>query len=130
MTASMAVALCCIDQYFRDKPTEEWLHVPSYLSSRTWSAVARSAVVRGGDWAKLVYWELIQPKSEAREDDSARSGLYKITPKGRDFVAQKLTVPRYVFIYNSVALGHEGPDISIKDALGTQFDYAALMGAE
>ena len=133
ITSSMAAALIHIHNYFlseekKAKRTEatppEWLHVPGYLS-RVYGGVG----TRGGDWAKLKYWQLLDPKEdELRADGSHRVGLWKITPNGRLFVRDALKVPKYVYLYDGQINGTEGPQIGIKDALKTKFNYDQLMG--
>lgn len=82
----------------------------------------------GGDFAKLVYWGLIEEKPKEEDETTSRtSGYWKITNKGRYFVERQKTIPTYARIYDSRLLGLTGPEIDIKEALGTKFDYEELM---
>lgn len=128
MTASMAYALVLIYRHFTAAgPFATWLHVPTYLSN-----VAQwSVTVRGGDWAKLVHWGLIEERrDELREDGSSRTGWYRITSDGKLFVQRKLKVKKYVHIYDGQKLPREVPEeIDIADALRKKFNYEELMAS-
>lgn len=82
-----------------------------------------------GDFSKLECWGLILRESHVQGDDGKRtSGMWKITDKGRDFIAGKTLVPQYAFIYNGDLLELGGVDIHIQHALGKKFDYREIMG--
>jgi hypothetical protein len=124
ITRSMAYSLILIDRHFQKDPVKAWLHVPSYLT-RT-SIVG--AAIRGGDWAKLVHWGLLEEKPEIRKDGSPRAGYYKITERGSAFARGEIRIPKFVFIYASRVLNRPSPEtISVQEALGAAFDYRALM---
>lgn len=73
LSSSMAAALILIRRAFRKQ--SDWLHVPDYLSE----VATEGAIVRGGDWAKLTHWKLIEAKpDETRKDGSRRVGLYRL----------------------------------------------------
>jgi len=57
----------------------------------------------------------------------ASSGLWQPTELGRAFAANKVTVKRYVYVYNNTALEFEGSEIGISDALGDKYNYAEIM---
>lgn len=125
MTGTMAHALILIYRHFLDRNVGEWLHVPTYLTAMS----GLGPMARGGDWAKLVHWGLILEKGDVRDDGSNRAGYYKITDEGRQFVECRIKVFKYVWIYNGVAFARDMdcPLVSIRDVLGTRFDYAELM---
>ena len=124
ITSSMAYVLILLERHFRKFP-KDWLHVPSYLTK----TCKIGSAVRGGDWAKLVHWDLIVKKPELREDKSRRNGKYKLGPKAVSFVRGRLELPRYAYIYNGTLLRMSEEKITIHDALkrSNRFDYAALM---
>jgi len=83
-----------------------------------------------GDWAKLKYWGLIEEKPDVRDDGSPRVGYWKMTPLGRQFARRQVKVPSHVYIYNGEALQRAVEEqITIDDALGTEFSYDEIMGA-
>jgi hypothetical protein len=129
LNAALAHALLLISQRLPQREDEVWFHVPTFLASQT-----SSATIRGGDWAKLVYWELIEPMPAVRTDGSKRSGYYRITTKGIQFAADKITLPKYAYVYNQTLYGlsdgikYPKETTTIKEALGTKFNYGELMG--
>lgn len=82
----------------------------------------------GGDFAKLRFWGLIE---EYVNDDPTKrtSGYWRITDKGRQFVQRKITVSKYVLIYNKEFYGFQGAQVFIDDCLGKRFNYTELMAA-
>jgi hypothetical protein len=126
---SMAYVLMLIASHFLGDPVEEWLHVPSYIAEMASDNPRRAAAVRG-DWAKLKYWGLIEEKPDTREDGSRRVGYWKITQLGKQFVKRQATVPSHVYVYNSEVLQRAvETQITIDDALGTEFSYDEIMAA-
>jgi len=126
---SMAYVLLLMSCYFRGDPVEEWLHVPSYIAEMVADHPRRAAAVRG-DWAKLKFWGLIEEKPETRDDGSPRVGYWKLTALGRQFVARQVKVPSHVYLYNGEPLHRAVEEqITIDDALGTEFSYEEIMGA-
>ena len=123
LNSSMAHAMTLIYKYF-EANSDEWLHVPSYLST-----ISSSATVRGGDWSKLRYWGLIEDQKGVRPDGSERIGYYRITDLGKQFVRCQVKVPKHVYLYNQQTINREDNEqISIVEALGDKFNYAELMG--
>lgn len=127
LNKSMAYVLLLMECHFRSDPVEEWLHVPSYITEMV--DPRRAAVIRGGDFAKLKYWGLIEEKPDVRDDGSPRVGYWKLTPLGRQFCRREVKVPRRVYTYNSESLpwGVAEKLISIDDALGDAFRYDEIM---
>tara|TARA_Y100000590_G_C15471202_1_gene920230 strand:+ start:32 stop:556 length:525 start_codon:yes stop_codon:yes gene_type:complete len=90
-----------------------------------WVDVKKSNV-RGGDYGKLIHWQLVEQKRNA---DTAKrtSGLWRHTQAGADFAHGRSRVPSHVFIYNNAPVGFSDLTIDIREALGRGFDYADLM---
>ena len=82
---------------------------------------------RCGDWAKLVYWGLIEEKSKGKNEDKRTSGYWRITDRGKEFVEGALTVPKYIYLYNQKYMGNDGPEVHIRDCIGKKFSYEELM---
>lgn len=79
------------------------------------------------DFAKLVYWELIEELEENQNENTKTSGFWKITEKGRLFVQNKISVPSHAKIFDARLLGFEGDQVSIKESFGKFFNYSELM---
>jgi hypothetical protein len=109
--SSMAAALIRIAQ-----APEGWVVITEVLTHR-----------QLGDAAKLVYWGMLEAREGEREDGSSRVGQYRVTERGRAFVACRLAVPKYAVVYAGEVLRLEGDEITVRDALGRRFSYEALM---
>lgn len=91
--------------------------------------LVKAGVAGGGDFAKLVYWGLVEEEPKDPENKEKRtSGMWKITPTGVAFVENRQTVPRYARVYDSRFLGLIGDQIGVKDVIGKKFNYEDLMG--
>jgi len=81
-----------------------------------------------GDFAKLVYWELIEPLEGERDDGSTRVGWWRVTDDGAQFVLGRVVVPKHARVYDSQCLKVTGELVGIRDCLGERFNYRELMG--
>lgn len=75
---------------------------------------------------KLAYWGLVE-EQKGSGLHGGRAGYWRVTDKGRAFLQGQLTVPKYAKVYDGKVRGFEGDPVTIKDALGTKFDYNDLM---
>lgn len=94
-----------------------WTHTPSLMKELGYD-------LREG--AKLAYWGLME-EEQTRRPDGGRAGWWRVTePAGVLFVTNQSSMPRHAFSYNgSRWLG--GPQITIADALGTDFDLRQVL---
>lgn len=121
LQASMIQALIVVHRAGRD-----WQHVPTLLSEKI-----VGPTTRGGDWSKLVFWGFIEPRPEKREDGSDRAGFWRITDAGIAFVNGASRVPSAVYLYNQTFYGFDQrKTVSVEEALGKGFSYAALMAGK
>jgi hypothetical protein len=125
INSSMACVLVLVHRFFRESQ-EPWLHVPSYLTGLTLPPVVKAAI--RGDWAKFAHWGCLEALDAERADGSKRVGFWRITDTGKDFVRGSVKLPKYALMYSERCLGLQGPDITIRDALGSKFHYGELMG--
>lgn len=112
LNKDMAVTL--IKMYKLDKAGREWVHIQSELKPIN------------GNYAKLVHWGLLESDFR-RKEDGGRSGMFRITEKGRMFVTGQITVPKKVNLYNAKKYGESVSQINIKQSLGEKFNYNELM---
>lgn len=109
---SSSTARVLIAMYLHN--TDGWVYLPDLKLVRS-------------DEAKARFWGLIQQRPGLREDGSARTGWWRLTHDGVDFVHNRLRVPKTAVIYNGDCLRLEGAPTSIVQCLGARFDYRALM---
>ena len=119
LSASMARYLIVLAK--KSGTGNPWLHVETDF--RDVSIPSR------GDYAKLRYWGLIEPKPGVSERGTRTNGYWRITDKGRDFVAGNALVPSHVFLLNNRLVGFSDKSVTIRDALGSAFSYDELMAA-
>jgi len=121
VSSMMAKVLIILHRHFLTNP--EWLHVPTHLTE----ANKLGAAVRGGDWAKLRYWGLLEVKPEKRADGSKRAGFYRMPEKGHQFARGEIQVPKTVRLFHNKFMGFGEGLVGVKDCLGEEFDYGQLM---
>lgn len=118
MAAVLKAIYLCTPEYYK----EGYLHVENYLKTLNCPASIR------GDFPKLRFWELIEAKSELREDNSTHNGYYRITTKGENFVEGLIEVPKQVFIYNNKCLGFSNDSITFERAVqDAKFNFNTLI---
>lgn len=76
--------------------------------------------------AKLAYWGLMEADGRLRED-GGHAGMWRITPKGVEYVLNQLKVPKYAHVFDNDVLRYSGPNVGIRHALGMKFRYDELM---
>lgn len=122
LTDGMAEALIYIYQYFAQINPEPWLHIPSYLQTRG----AKTA--NAGMPALLRFWSFLEPMADNKENGT-KSGRWRITDYGKQFVEGKIKVPKHAIIYRNQLEGFDQSEfITIQEALGDKFSYNELMG--
>lgn len=121
LNSAMAYGLIILTQNRNNVDTSDWFHLENYLKPIEVASTLR------GDMPKLRHWGLIEAKKARRDDGDKRNGYYRVTQRGRDFVEGKLSVQQKVKLYNKDFYGYEGDYITIKDALGSHFNYSELM---
>ena len=85
-----------------------------------WQNITETIPARSREEGKLRYWGLVEQGEER--------GWWRVTPKGEQFVKNRIKVPRYVRIYDDRMLGYDDTeDTNIIDALSSPFDYDELM---
>lgn len=96
----------------------DFIHLPTTIGARS------------REEGKLAYWGLVE-EEKAKRPDGGRAGYWRVTELGALFLTDQLTVPKYARVYNGRALSLDlSEKVSIRDALGTKFDYAELMAGQ
>lgn len=125
LNGPMAQILCLIYKYFANPNHQEWLHVDEYL---------KKFQINCRYYSLLQHWGLIEGMPGERNDGSRRTGYWRITRKGKEFVEGITRVPVAFYMFNSdveTMLGVDGFDVeqvSIGDCLKSGgFDYQEIM---
>lgn len=114
ITSPMAEALIAL---FRlNRTTRRYYHITDIMPNR-----------HPGDFAKLVYWGLIEEQPKAPNKDTRTSGYWRITEQGDDFVNRRVRVQKYVRVFDSRVYGFEGELADIAECLSNAFSYQELM---
>lgn len=126
---SAAYALVHLVRDLRGRVLNTFIHLPSFLQKLPMDdARAKAALCGGGGPVVfLVPWGLIERQPGERDDGSWRTGYYRPTLRGVKFANGTITVPKYFYSYDGRALGFEGPDITIHEALGQKFNHDEIM---
>jgi hypothetical protein len=95
-----------------------WVDVP---------ALAPRWLVRTNQLPTVRWWGMIE-RHPMTKSDKKHSGLWRPTRLGGQFVVLGVRVPSTVVTYNGEPAGFEGDPTTIRESLGTKFDYAELMG--
>lgn len=100
----------------------------SYWEKKHWVEISKLLPHNQvADAAKLRYWGLIEEEPSVRSDGSERTGFWRITVKGIDFVRGRCAVEKYAKLYDGRCLGFEGDVVLIQESLGKNFNYSELM---
>lgn len=83
-------------------------------------------VPKDRNFSQLINWGLMTPM---QSDDLTKrsSGYWKATDKGKEFVQQKIAIPKYVFTLNNKVIGFSEQQINVQDALSKKFSYTELF---
>ena len=115
--ARALIAICSI----RARDGDRWVHLRELPNLQ-----ARSG---GGDFQKLRHWDLIEgmPKATDPLDTNPRSGFWRATPAGMEFVRGDVWVPAYKLMFDAEVYDESEELITIVEAVGTRFDYDEIM---
>lgn len=81
-----------------------------------------------GDASRLRTYGLAEQMPGEAPDGNPRNGLWRFTQLGHDFVHERATVQKYVYVYDGRVMRRDGPPITIREALRDRFSYDELMG--
>lgn len=83
--------------------------------------------IQANDEPMLRHWDLIVEEPSERSD-GGRAGWWRLTELGLAWVKGEASVPKFAVMYDNRRLRLDGPPTTIRDALGTKFNLAELMG--
>lgn len=84
---------------------------------------------QGGDATRLRFWGLVEQEKE-RRPDGGRSGWWRVTTAGSEFVRGLRSIPKYAYTYDGRCLELGGSQVTVRDALGKSFDYDKMLRGE
>lgn len=96
-----------------------WYHIRDILPG------GRTTQKASSDGAYLVHWGLVATRAPAKGRASA--GLYRPTRAGVAFAKGASVVPSHVYLFNNKVVTFSSYTVDIYEALGSEFDYDALM---
>ena len=99
----------------------EFGHLPT-VARRRMPDVAH----QGGQLNLGQHWGLIEDEVR-RRPDGGRTGYWRVTLLGEQWLLGQTAVPKYARIYDGRCLGMDGALVRREDALGEHFDFAQLM---
>jgi hypothetical protein len=84
---------------------------------------------RDGNLAKMALWDLISPLSpDAILEGEKCGGMWRITERGRDWLAGRIKIPRQVAVLFGKRVGYVDPlDLITVDDVSNDFDKVALL---
>jgi hypothetical protein len=84
------------------------------------------AKVSGGELSKLTHWGLVCEKPNSIQDKKT-SGFWGITEKGIQFVENKISVEKYIYLLDAELISYSKEKTNIIESLGNKFSYPELM---
>lgn len=102
------------------------LLVRSFLEGEAWTHVEKIQP-KNGNYAMLRLWDLAVPSSKRTAGSNAH-GLWQPTTKGVLFAQGHTYVEKYLFLWNGKIVGRSEDVVTIREVLGTKFNYRELMG--
>lgn len=115
------MARTLIHMYYYDRlHPGEWMHVDNYL--------VEAGIKNSRYYSLMLFWGLIEHAQVQREDDNPRSGLWRITEQGRQFVRERRREPEAFWMYNDDNFGFATDTCDVRSALRSgAFLYHEIM---
>lgn len=80
------------------------------------------------DGQKLRYWGLVVPERDKATNPNGRTGIWRVTDLGVEWLAGRVTVPSHALVFDSRCFGLEGESLSFIEALNDDgFNLEELM---
>jgi len=80
-------------------------------------------MLKSKNYGMLAHWGIL-------ESFSMRSGIWRVTPKGKDFLRGLINLPSSVFIYDDKVWAFSSEEVSFRGCFGTHFDFDEMMSAQ
>jgi hypothetical protein len=79
-------------------------------------------MLRSKTYALLSHWGMIEPLAP-------RSGVWRVTPTGKAFLAGNIKAPVAVYIYDNSVWAVDNENTTYRGCFGVKFDFNELMSA-
>jgi hypothetical protein len=112
LNSGMARSIIAAFVYDRDRAHGKYFHF------------RMAGLQQNQEYAKLEYWGLLERKFKGVTEVR---GWWRVTERGREFVREKIRVPRWAYCYNDHCYGLSEEETSIRQALGDKFDLDELL---
>ncbi len=134
--ASGTICKCC-DKFGKIYPrrfnrgmaiTLIWLYQHCHGTFIHLPSVAPRYILKDNQVGKLVFWGMAANEPNEKDSTKNKSGSWRISTPGIDFVEDRITVWSHIIEYNHVFIRfRQKKKITISDALGKPFNYRELM---
>lgn len=97
--------------------------IVAHADEEGWTDVQNTAprwMMKSKTYPLLANWRLI-------ESGGARSGLWRATELGKEFVLGRRSMPSAVYMYDNQIWGFDEEEIFFRSCFGRHFDFDALM---
>lgn len=111
---NMIIAMCLM---YKNGADTSFIHVQDVLAKK------ENVRATSLDYIQLKRWNFI-------EENTLKSGEYKITNIGIMFLTNKTVVPSYCFVYNNETIKWTTKMVSISDVLKNKFDLNSVLNKE
>jgi hypothetical protein len=118
---SMATTLRWMYDYAKIHGSDTWINM------RTDSPIES---VASCEYARLVWWHVIEKKPIDVVSKKKSTGIYRITKLGIDFIEGRALIPKNIFLHNDELLGESEEMTDFVSCLKDSFDYQKLMQSE
>lgn len=79
-------------------------------------------MLRSKTYPLLAHWKLLESQSQ-------RSGVWRVTHAGKEFLSGFALVPKAVYIYDNRVWGFDSETTAYRGCFGVQFDFDELMSS-
>lgn len=111
---SQHLALCLRWMFVHGDEADGWVDVQN--KGPRW-------MLKSKTYPLLEHWDLIESKA-------TRSGIWRVTLKGQDFVQGLINLPNAVHIYDNKVWGFEADEVSFRQCFGNHFDFDEMMSSQ
>ncbi len=115
--------------WYEKWPDLEW-HALNDLAADPSLSESDKLLFRGGDFAKMRWWGLIEEQPKEGTANKKNSGIYRLTQDAIDFMSDpKVRFYKRVNLYaNQFLCYKKGETTNFEEALGTPFSYQDTVG--